>query len=543
MGIERRTLLKSTGLLALAPRFTNAAETWSAGNVEHLVPAASQDRFLIKTVFTTPRTRPELRIGDQRVPSRPTDSGGFGHAFDVRDLSPDTVYELRLYEAGVALSEPWPLRTFPAPSAKPDHVRLLVFTCAGGHPLMSEGENSSFLPMATRRRLLERGLSFEPDAMIAIGDHVYWDQRTTIESRSESRRTRAATYYQTIGMLDRDLPARGTTNEAILKAAAGQQITPLYGTSLRSTPSYFLNDDHDYFENDEATDRFVTLPPYQYQREFFNFVRDLYLPEYLPDPHRPRAISGFMAGDLNRSFGALRWGELCEVLMYDCAGHLSLKGKVAGLVPDEVERWLRDRTADERIAQLLHVPSHPFGWSAGKWREWYPDVADAGESGAQVAQIGVEGKQFKLTTDKPKFMWQSGWWHQHQRLLEALAAQKRRPGVVLSGDLHATGHAQITTSGTLSFKDNPVNTIVTGPLGTGRGWPSVARGTPPLNAADLTLESPAPINERNGFTLVDVTPEDIRVRLFAWRRETAPVEAIDQLTPYHDVRLRRGAIG
>jgi hypothetical protein len=212
MGIERRTLLKSTALLALAPSLTKAAGTWSAGNVEHLVPAASHNRFLIKTVFTTPRTRPELRIGDQRVQSQPTDTEGFGHAFDVRDLSPETVYELRLYEGGVALSEPWPLRTFPAPSAKPDHLRLLVFTCAGGHPLMSEGENSSFLPMATRRRLLERGLSFEPDAMIAIGDHVYWDQRTTIESRSESRRTRAATYYQTVGMLDRNLPARGTTN-------------------------------------------------------------------------------------------------------------------------------------------------------------------------------------------------------------------------------------------------------------------------------------------------------------------------------------------
>ena len=27
-------------------------------------------------------------------------------------------------------------------------------------------------------RLLKRGLSFEPHAIIANGDHVYWDQRT-----------------------------------------------------------------------------------------------------------------------------------------------------------------------------------------------------------------------------------------------------------------------------------------------------------------------------------------------------------------------------
>jgi len=26
-----------------------------------------------------------------------------------------------------------------------------------------------------RNRLLRRGLSFQPDAMIANGDHVYWD--------------------------------------------------------------------------------------------------------------------------------------------------------------------------------------------------------------------------------------------------------------------------------------------------------------------------------------------------------------------------------
>jgi hypothetical protein len=497
---------------------------------------------MIKAVFAVPPVNPELHVGQRHVRGAATDSAGFGYAFDVQDLAANTRYELRLFDGATALSDPWPLSTFPAPDAKSDRTRLLVFTCAGGHPLMSEGENSSFLPMKTRRSLLDRGLSFQPDAMIAIGDHIYWDQRTTIESALASRRERVENYNRVVGMLDREQPARGSANEAILKVAAGAQITPLYGTALRSTPSYFLNDDHDYFENDEATERFVTLPPYHYQRDFLNFVRDLYFPEFLPDGHRPRAISGAMDGELNRSFGAFRWGQLCEVLMYDCAGYLSLKGAVAGLIPDEVERWLKRRTADETVAQLVHVPSHPFGWSAGKWREWYPDVADAGQLGAQVAQIGVAGEQFKLTTNKPKFMWQNGWWQQHQRLLESLAGQKRRAGVVLSGDLHATGHAQIVQSGALAFAKNPINTIISGTLGTGQGWPSKVRGTPPLTAADLKLESPAPISERNGFTILDITPDDIRVRLFAWRRETASVDAIDQLQPYHDVRLRRGSV-
>jgi hypothetical protein len=182
----------------------------------------------------------------------------------------------------------------------------------------------------------------------------------------------------------------------------------------------------------------VTLPPENYQRLFLDSCGH-YLPDFLPDPERPRALSGTVSGDLNRSFGAFRWGRLCEMLMYDCAGYLTLKGAVAGLVPDEVEQWLLRRTADEGIRQLLHVPSHPMGWSAGKWREWYPDVADTGTTGAQEAQMGTGGKQFRLTTDKPKFMWQRGWWEQHQRLLAAVAAQTSRPGLVLSGDLHATG--------------------------------------------------------------------------------------------------------
>ena len=148
-------------------------------------------------------------------------------------------------------------------------------------------------------------------------------------------------------------------------------------------------------------------------------------------------------------------------------------------------------------------------------------------------------KRFKLTTGKSKFMWQEGWWSQHQRLLSAMASQQRRPGLVLSGDLHATGHAQITGSGSLSFSSNPIHSIITGPLGTGSGWPSRARGTPPMVAQDLALDSPAPVSERNGFTLLDITPGNVRVRLFAWRRENSSTDQIDSLQPYHDVNIRK----
>jgi len=38
----------------------------------------------------------------------------------------------------------------------------------------------------------------------------------------------------------------GGSNEMALKLAAGPQIVPLYGTTFRSTPVYFLQDDHDH---------------------------------------------------------------------------------------------------------------------------------------------------------------------------------------------------------------------------------------------------------------------------------------------------------
>jgi hypothetical protein len=540
--MDRRHFLQSSIALSVLAGASSSLsdQNWKSGPVKHLIPSANHSRISLKAIFSRQISDPILSINGNQINGRPTDSKNHGFAFDAKNLRANARYELALMEGKTRLTDSWFLSTMPDPESQPEHLRLLVFTCAGGHPLMSEGENSAFLPQGTRRRLLQRGLSFKPHAMIAIGDHVYWDQRTWLESSTAGIRKFSSGLFNAVGMLDREAQVYGGTNEEILKIVAGEQITPLYGTALRSTPSYFISDDHDYFENDEATDRYVTLPPESYQKQFFSFVRDHYLPDFLPSVDVPSTLSGAMINGHNRHFGALRWGRLSETLMYDCAGFLSLKGETAGLIPPEVERWLCSRTADETVDQLMHIPSHPFGWSAGKWREWYPDVADSGQAGTQAAQMYVDGqKRFKLTTGKAKFMWQKGWWNQHQRLLESISNQKRRPGLVLSGDLHATGHSKIIGSGNLSFASNPIHSIITGPLGTGSGWPSTARGTPPVVASHIRLDSPAPVTERNGFTLLDITPDNIRVRLFAWRREHSSLTDIDTLEPYHDVTIKK----
>ena len=58
-------------------------------------------------------------------------------------------------------------------------------------------------------------------------------------------------------------------------------------------------------------------------------------------------------------------------------------------------------------------------------------------------------------------------------------------------------------------------------------------------ASHIRLDSPAPVTERNGFTLLDITPDNIRVRLFAWRREHSSLTDIDTLEPYHDVTIKK----
>ena len=55
----------------------------------------------------------------------------------------------------------------------------------------------------------------------------------------------------------------------------------------------------------------------------------------------------------------------------------------------------------------------------------------------------------------------------------------------------------------------------------------------------LTLERNAPPMEKNGFTIVDVTPEKMVCHLFAWR-EPDPLAAIASLEPYDVLEIARG---
>lgn len=494
--------------------------------MHHILPTANHQRFLVKISFRSPLARPPvLTVGGRPHRGIRTDSLGSFWAFDVDGLEPETDYQLALSDArGSALCEPWPLATFPDPATLPTRFRVLVFTCAGGHDVARDpsGDGAMWVPVPLRRRLLERAATFQPDAIVAIGDHVYWDLRA---GRAADMLGKAPEALSLVGQFERMAGVIGTENEGKIHTVVGPQIADLYGTLFRSTPSFFVQDDHDYFENDHADRTIVTFPPDDFMLRAARATQWMYYPEFLPDDGRPLSLPSSAASDrvpgIAETFGTLRYGSLAELLIYDCRRFLTLAGDQATFIPDPAEAWIKDRLASSEARHVVNVPSTPPGWSAGKWGEWYPDVLmDNGQLG----------------TAAPKFMWQSGWRAQHDRLLEAAS---RRDGIplFLSGDLHAIGHGRIHETGSVDLGRNPVETVLTGPVSTGPpGWPSAFRGVGAMVPTSLSVDETLAPLERNGFTLVDFTPDRIDLRFFSWKLGE-PERSLDHLEPFHTSTL------
>jgi hypothetical protein len=502
---------------------------WQNHEIAHLLPTATHQRFLIKaSVKVFQREQPVLLVGDRKVPGRKGDSLGFFWTFDAGGLEPGRKYDLQILDArGRALCDPWPLSTFPSPTDTPKRFRLLIYSCAGGHDILPDHKPTDvsthrFLTLAVRRRLLARAMSFEPDAVVANGDHVYWDLRS--ERADLLGMSPAAVAYA--GVFDRTRPVLGTSNEEVLKKAVGPQVAELYGTMMRSTPVFFLQDDHDYFETDEADDTLVTLPPDAFMLNLARVSQLLYYPEFLPNAHRGLGLPSGSAADrpdgVSESFGTLRYGRLLELLMYDCRRYMTLTGPSATFVPPIVEDWLKERIANSDAIHVVNMPSIPPGWSAGKWGEWYADM---------------DGGNQQLTTAIPKPYWQSGWRLQHDRLLQAASAMRNRIPLFISGDLHSIGEGRILSTSDIDLRGNPVTCVLPGPLGTGRpGWPSLVRGLRGLPPAGLHVEEGLPALEENGFTIADFTPDNVTLRYFRWKLGRSE-GSIDTLEPFRVTEL------
>jgi hypothetical protein len=211
---------------------------------------------------------------------------------------------------------------------------------------------------------------------------------------------------------------------------------------------------------------------------------------------RPRGLAWSSAADrvegLSETFGTIRYGRLAEILLYDIRRTATLAGQSAVYIDVEAEKWLKARMAATEVAHVVHAPSNPPGWSAGKWGEWYPDIL---------------GPDKKLTTKIPKPYWQPGWLKQHDRLMAAMAEMKGRVPLVVSGDMHSIALGKMLRSGSLDLARNPINVALSGTIGTSPvGWPSVGiRGTPALPSAVARFQRDHR-REQHGFTLIDLHP-------------------------------------
>jgi hypothetical protein len=474
---NRRDFLRGSTIAAAASTFgllvpgdATSAPTlpsspqWDAGRVRHLLPTVSDNRVLVKASFRSPLMEaPMLRVGGTTVRGRMTDTRG----------------------------EFWQFH-------------------------------------AVRNRLLRRALSFAPSAMVAIGDQVYWD---LLAPENGPKMGASPAGERIAGKFDRSALVLGSDNETVLRRAVEPQLIEVYGTDFRSTPVFFMQDDHDYFDNDEATDEVITFPPPYFSLQLARATQSLFYPEFLPDRARPLGLpwssAGDRFGDVSETFGTVRYGRLAEILLYDIRRTQTLAGPSAVYLDLEVEKWLKARTAAREVTHVVHVPSNPPGWTAGKWGEWYPDV------------LGPDGK---LTTAKSKPYWQPGWLKQHDRLMESISAARERVPLVMSGDLHALAIGRMMRSGKLDFSANPLNAVLTGPISTRpSGWPSARRGTGALPPAHLDMDEEVKPIEQHGFTIADFAPDKIVLRMFKWDVKTQSVEAIDNLDPFHTAVLTRGA--
>lgn len=537
--VDRREFLVSssalaTGLVcgaATATAAPKATSDWNAGDVAHLIPMANHQRFLIKASFKTAHFEaPSLVVAGRKLRGRAGDTQGYFWTFDAQGLEPGRPYRLQLLSSrGSALCDPWLLSTFPAPNDTPKTLRLLIYSCAGGHDVLPDHQPTDiskhrFLTLEVRRRMLARGMSFAPDAVIANGDHIYWDLRTVRADRLGMSKEGVA--YA--GVFDRTQTVFGSGNENVLKRSVGPQIADLYGTTLRSTPAFFLQDDHDYFENDEADDKLVTFPPDAFSLNLARAAQMMYYPEFLPDANRALGLASACAADrqpgVSESFGTLRYGKLLEFMLYDCRRYMTLTGPSGGFVPPLIEDWLKSRMASSDAAHVINMPSTPVGWSAGKWGEWYADI---------------DGGDQRLSTRARKPYWQSGWRLQHDRLLNAASGMRSKIPLFVGGDLHALGEARILRSGEHDLRANPVVSMLPGPLGTGRpGWPSLIRGLRGLPPAGLEVEEGLPTLEENGFTIAELTSDRIVLKYFRWKLGR-PESDLDTLQPFRVTELKR----
>ena len=176
MKLVRRTLL--AGAAACAPLLSLVGCALGARQtIRHILPSVTDTTIALTCSIVKPADAFFLRVNDEVYAGTKRDTHGYHWSFFIEDLVPDTQFMLQLIDGETWVGEAWSLRTFPAEDADVDALRLAAFTCAGGGNAFGFNGLEYFKPHAFRQRLFDDLLSRKPDAVIAIGDHIYWDLR------------------------------------------------------------------------------------------------------------------------------------------------------------------------------------------------------------------------------------------------------------------------------------------------------------------------------------------------------------------------------
>ena len=501
---SRRTFLKiSSGIIALLSSgliFRNISNQ----KVNHILASASHEKLAISVSLSKKTTKLELMLDNKVIiKGIQKDRIGTNWQFISDKLLSDHSYKLQLISGGDPIYKPWNLKTFPSPDTKVENVSVMAFTCAGGPEGFKISGKEFFKPLKFRQKVFAEGLSLNPDFAISIGDHIYWDLRGE-NAPQVGRKNKLIKFFLgsyiglVYGSFNRSEEASSSKNEKVLKNIGNDQIASLYGTRFKSTPIFFIPDDHDYFENDDAEEKLVTFPADDFSKDAFKQMADLFYPPLLDTPD----------GQPKRKIGRIRYGNAFEGLIADCAGDMTLGDKKALLISKKNEEWLLSRIDQSKAKTLAFIPSHPFGYTAGKWREWYPDVvAEEGASGTVINEL-LSGNKGSLTTEVNKYLWQEGWFFQHQRLIKAIS-ERKGSRFVFSGDIHAIGAVSIIKSGKLKLK-NKLKSFLVGSVGSSSaGWPSFARGITAESPESLACESIYEVKEENGFTFFNISKDKV----------------------------------
>lgn len=503
-----------------SPSITHDYGQWDNNGVKHILSNFDHRQILMKiSLEEGQKEAPSLIINDTMITAKQNDREGRFWQFHYQQLQTDTTYHVQIKLNKEASTSTWPIHTFPHPDSTATELNVLAYTCAGGVEEELFGKEI-FISIEARQEFLKKALTLEPDMVIANGDHVYWDQLSM--QNSTSKRILKFIRDLKYGSLDLDKSVLDPANYNNFINIIDAQIADLYGCYLRSQSVYFVTDDHDLFENDEAHPDLVTFPPKEYMLDAALTTQRLYYPEFF----NPTSISsGQIKGSvgLSASFGSVRYGDLAEFSLYDCKRYSNIDSLSGTLLPKDAEDWVIDRISHSSANWLIQVPSSPFGWTAGKWSEWYPDVLD--EDG-------------NLTIEQSKYLWPIGWWEQHQRILYAMH-ESTNTSIIIQGDLHMAGYGQLKKSGSISFDDQPVHLIAGPPLGSGTlAFPSSFRGTGSKVPLALEVDEIFPPVEKNGWTFLKISSDRINGKMYTWR-PPQKVKEISDLKPSFEFDIIR----